>query len=366
MSPKPTLWLRAEHKPLEARVAVTPDVAKLLVGAGYPVIVEESSQRAFSIQEYIDVGCTVKAEHSWRQEADDENIVIGLKELPDDFAAFRQSHIHFAHVYKYQQGWQSTLNAYRRDGGRLYDLEYLVDEDGRRVAAFGYWAGFVGAALSILAWCAQRNNKQLSAVEPWPSQEALVNAVNNALTLVDTKPTVLVIGALGRSGRGALDLCESCALASTSWDQKETAAGGPFDEVLRHHILINCVFLNSPVRAFTNLAHLQKPNRTLSVVGDVSCDPYSKLNPLPIYTECSTMLQPTERILEANDASPLPVDVISIDHLPSLLPHESSQEFSSALAPHLLQLDSPTTGVWKKAADVFDQKIVEAQGDDLL
>lgn len=364
MSTKPTLWLRAEHKPLESRVAVTPTVAKQLIDAGYPVVVEESRQRAFDIQKYIDAGCTVAAEHSWREDAAKDNIIIGLKELPDDFAAFTQSHIHFAHVYKYQQGWQNTLNAYRRDGGRLYDLEYLVDDNGRRVAAFGYWAGFVGAALSILAWCAQRDNIELGAVEPWLSQDALVDTVKNALNSADAKPSVMIIGALGRSGRGALALCQRCAITVTSWDQQETAAGGPFDQILQHHILINCVFLNSPVGAFTTLAHLQNPARTLSVIGDVSCDPYSDLNPLPIYSESTTMLKPTERVIEASELASLPVDVMSIDHLPSLLPVESSQEFSTALAPHLLQLDSLNKGVWKKAAEVFDQKTVEVQGGE--
>ena len=32
-----------------------------------------------------------------------------------------------------------------------HDLEYLVDGEQRRVAAFGYWAGYAGAALGLLA-----------------------------------------------------------------------------------------------------------------------------------------------------------------------------------------------------------------------
>ena len=35
-------------------------------------------------------------------------------------------------------------------GGALLDLEYLTDDHGRRLAAFGYWAGYVGAALAVL------------------------------------------------------------------------------------------------------------------------------------------------------------------------------------------------------------------------
>jgi saccharopine dehydrogenase (NAD+, L-lysine-forming) len=57
--------------------------------------------------------------------------------------------VHFAHCYKQQGGWEAVLARFPRGGGTLYDLEFLQDESGRRVAAFGYHAGFVGAALAI-------------------------------------------------------------------------------------------------------------------------------------------------------------------------------------------------------------------------
>ena len=46
------------------------------------------------------------------------------------------------------------LRRFRDGGGTLYDLEYLTDENGRRMAAFGYWAGYAGAAVSLKAWAA--------------------------------------------------------------------------------------------------------------------------------------------------------------------------------------------------------------------
>ena len=55
-------------------------------------------------------------------------------------------HIQFAHCYKNQGGWETVLARFPRGGGTLLDLEFLVDDKGRRVAAFGYHAGFAGAA----------------------------------------------------------------------------------------------------------------------------------------------------------------------------------------------------------------------------
>ena len=48
------------------------------------------------------------------------------------------------------------LGRFVRGGGQLFDIEFLVDENGRRVAAFGYWAGFAGAAVAVKTWCGQQ------------------------------------------------------------------------------------------------------------------------------------------------------------------------------------------------------------------
>lgn len=48
------------------------------------------------------------------------------------------------------------------------------------------------------------------------------------------KPQILVIGALGRCGRGALDLCRAVGIPDSNllkWDMAETAKGGPFIEI---------------------------------------------------------------------------------------------------------------------------------------
>jgi len=56
-------------------------------------------------------------------------------------------------------------------------------------------------------------------------------------------------------------------------------------------------------------------------------------------------------------ANDLPLSVISIDHLPSLLPREASEAFSAALLPSLLQLkDWKNVRVWKQAEKLFREK----------
>jgi len=354
---KPILWLRSEHKPREARTPITPNTAKQLIEAGFSMNVEHSATRAFNDSAYADAGCNMIEEFSWQQ-APTDAIIIGLKELSEDLGPFTHRHVHFAHVFKNQEGWSGFLNQFNEGGGELYDLEFLVDENGRRIAAFGYWAGYVGAAIALLQWAAQQNGTSLGSLQPWTSRDLLQQTVQQAMEAAGEKPKAMVIGAKGRSGGGAIELCERCGIDVTQWDMEETSAGGPFDAILDHHVMINCVFLNSPIPPFTTHSHLQSASRVLSVISDVSCDPFSDANPLPVYNECTTMDEPSLRIIEA-DA--LPLDLISIDHLPSLLPVESSDEFANALLPYLLNIDQLDQGVWQRAALVFKQKCLEAQ-----
>lgn len=56
-----------------------------------------------------------------------------------------------------------------------------------------------------------------------------------------------------------------------------------------------------------------------------------------------------------------PLSVISIDHLPTLLPREASEQFSTDLLPSLLQFPRRDTAqVWAQAKQLFQEKLGEA------
>lgn len=55
------------------------------------------------------------------------------------------------------------------------------------------------------------------------------------------------------------------------------------------------------------------------------------------------------------------MSVISIDHLPTLLPREASEQFSSDLLPSLLEFrQRETARVWTDAEKLYKQKLAEA------
>jgi saccharopine dehydrogenase (NAD+, L-lysine-forming) len=61
------------------------------------------------------------------------------------------------------------------------------------------------------------------------------------------------------------------------------------------------------------------------------------------------------------------LDVISIDHLPTLLPREASEQFSADLLPSLLEFpDREHARVWRDAKRLYEEKLAEAVKQEKL
>ncbi|MDG1281961.1 MAG: saccharopine dehydrogenase [Pseudorhodobacter sp.] len=345
------IWLRAEQRPNEERVGLTPDGAARLLAAGYRVTVEESSVRAIGIEGFRAAGCAIAPENTW-PDAPQEAIIFGLKELPEDGTPLRHRHILFGHAYKGQPAGQTLLRRFKAGGGTLYDIEYLVDEAGRRVAAFGYWAGYAGAAVALKCWIAQQQGGLLGPVAKSASKDTLLADLAAALAPLSAPlPRAIVIGALGRVGTGASDLCEAMGLSVTKWDMAETASGGPFPEILTHEIFLNAILARPGCPVFVPKSTLHQP-RNLTVIGDIACDPTSDFSPIKVYDRATDWAEPALRVAE-NPA----LDVTAIDNLPSLLPVESSEDFAGLLLPSLLTLKDLEGGVWGRAKALFDEHL---------
>lgn len=219
-----TLHLRSEQKPLEHRSCLTPSTTKSLVDDGYEVHVERSPQdpkrrRIFSDADFEAVGAKLVDDGSW-PDAPRDHIIIGLKELPEQPAfPLVHEHVQFAHCYKGQAGWKDVLGRFSKGNGTLYDLEFLQN-NGRRVAAFGYHAGFAGSALAVKTWSWQllhADGAPLPDIDSFTDGrgyyenenqmvDQLKNDIQQGKTVAGRLPRVLVIGALvRRSPKGSHD-----------------------------------------------------------------------------------------------------------------------------------------------------------------
>ena len=338
------LWVRAEQRAHEQRVGITPQGAAQLIAAGIKVTVEGSDQRCIPLADYAAVGCATAPAGRWPA-APQDALIFGLKELPEDGTPLSHRHIMFGHAYKGQPSGRVLLDRFKAGGGTLFDLEYLLDDAGKRVAAFGYWAGYAGAAVALQCWIAQQAGGIAGPVATHPSADHLRVAMLAKLST--DRPNALIIGALGRVGTGAADLCRDMGIAATLWDMSETASGGPFPEVLDHNIFLNCILARPGTPVFVPSEAGDLP-RQLSVIGDIACDPDSDFSPIKVYDRTTDWDAPALRV---HDAPVL--DVTAIDNLPSMLPRESSEDFAAQLVPHLKTLGNLDAGVWGRAADIF-------------
>jgi saccharopine dehydrogenase (NAD+, L-lysine-forming) len=166
----------------------------------------------------------------------------------------------------------------------------------------------------------------------------------------------MVMGAKGRCGSGACDFARAAGISNDKlmeWDMEETKAGGPFDEILKHEIFVNCIYLSTPIPPFLTKEMLDHETKKLSVISDVSCDATNPHNPIPVYFGATTFDDPLIKV----ETKSSPVDVIAIDHLPTLVPREASDRFAMDLLPTLLQLPNrKESQVWKDAENLYRAK----------
>ncbi|KAH0525470.1 hypothetical protein TsFJ059_007835 [Trichoderma semiorbis] len=321
------IHLRADTKPFERRSPLSPKTAKALLDAGYTVRVERSAERIYNDEEFVEVGAELVPAGSWVK-APKEDIIFGLKELPEDDIDLPHTYIHFQHIFKKQTGWAPSLSRFARAGV----LHPGVTQG--EVPLFENAPALVSHVKSVLEPAIAANNGQA--------------------------PRIIVIGALGRCGSGAVQFCREIGLDEESiikWDMAETAKGGPFKEVVESDIFVNCVYLGpNPAPPFVTFDSLATPERRLRVICDVSCDPNSPNNPIPIYSTWSTFDKPT--IPTSKPVNDPELRIIAIDHLPTLIPRESSDEYSGLLLPALLTLDRrDTEGVWTRAEATYKDRV---------
>lgn len=221
------------------------------------------------------MGCPLVDPLSWKTDAPADAYIVGLKELPEnDDSPLRHKHIFFAHCFKNQGGWRELLQRFDKGKGTILDLEFLNDDNGKRVAAFGYMAGFAGAAVGIDVWCHQKihgSKKSYGVIKPYPNEDALIKYTKERLAAAGKKrkrerdgtlladfifqaasnggkmPKVLVMGALGRCGTGACNFARKAGVPEENiikWDINETKKGGPFPEILDAGKYQSCTFIH--------------------------------------------------------------------------------------------------------------------------
>ena len=349
------IWLRCETRPSERRTPLMPSGAAELIKLGFKVTVERCARRIVADEEYEKIGCIMADSGSWTH-AEKAAVILGLKELPSQPDIINNSHIYFAHAYKNQTGWQNLLSRFLRGRSEVLDIEYLVKKDNSRVVAFGYYAGYMGAALALLHWYCKKV-MTASCLEggiiAYENADILDEEIKKFQALAQgASPKLLIIGAKGRSGKGAAAIMMRHGVDITCWGREETR-NIDRKELLSFDIVINCVFIQKSVPVFIRPEDINSEAK-LSVISDVSCDPFSDFNPLPIYNDVTSWSDPYHKIKGVDGKV---IDLIAIDNLPSLLPKEASLGFAELLLPHLKTLFDGDNAIWEAAKKSYKNAV---------
>ena len=127
--------IKETKTPIDNRVALTPSQARFLMDKfpGTEIVAETSDVRAYSDDEYTALGINIVNDLS------DCDVLFGIKEATIDSIIPNKHYFFFGHIAKMQEYNRPLIKAMINKEITFSDYEYLVDSDGKRVCAFGWW-----------------------------------------------------------------------------------------------------------------------------------------------------------------------------------------------------------------------------------
>jgi len=355
--------LRETKNPPDRRVVVSPKEAKLMTEkfSNIDLYIQTSDYRCFKNEEYAELGLKLV------EDVSDCDILMGVKEVAIDHLVPNKKCLFFSHTAKEQDYNRPLLQAILKNKIQIIDHEYLTDQNGMRLVAFGRWAGLVGAYNGLLAYGEKSGKYQLKKANQCHDLEELNEELKKVKLADDLK--VLITGG-GRVAHGAMEILDKVSgiekitaqqyltkkydhpvyAQIDPWDYLERNDELPFDfkYFIKHpdkhtstfkpytkvtDIFIACHFWdeNSPV--FMTKDDMREDDFKISLIADVSCDIDG---PIPSTVRPSTIAEPlygynpkTEKEVGAYDEGA--VTVMAVDNLPGELPRNASVDFGTGL-----------------------------------
>ena len=353
---------RETNIPPDKRVALIPaDVAGLK--ARYPSIefsVQSSVIRCYSDEEYRLAGVEVV------DNLDDHDLIIGVKEVAVDKLMESKTYVFFAHVAKKQPYNQGLLQEIMQKKITLIDYEYLANEMGIRVIAFGRWAGIVGAYKALLGKGIKKDGYTLKPPYQCFDLEEMFLGLKN----VEIKPGKIIVTGEGRAAGGALEILYAANIKQVSprdylnmkFDYPVFTRIGPqhytrdksgeefnfgkfindpdqFEPAFAPYakttdILVACHFWEPGSPVLFTREEMVNPDFRISLIADVSCD---------INGSIPSTIRPSAIDSPFYDYNPFTgkeekpfsgeqnLTVMAVDNLPNELPRNASADFSNTM-----------------------------------
>jgi saccharopine dehydrogenase (NAD+, L-lysine forming) len=337
MLPNKKIWIRRETFDNELRCPLVPSDVGILVNLGFTVVVESCTTRCYHDEEFKKYGA-VLTKDAWI--AANDYLIIGLKELKHMEKLDHHCHLYFSHSFKNQKNSEIILQTFSKSNSLLFDLEYFL-ENNQRMIAFGYWAGVVGAVLGLAQFYLKLSRQQLHSLNHFDSLDKLLEIIPLDRNI---KPKICLIGPGGRTGQGVLHVMTRLGFDCIVFLKEDSK-----DNLQDFDILYNCILLKQNVGIWLDDNTVFSNN---IVITDISCDYTNPFNPIALYNCATSWEKPVYKYNEF-------VDIIAIENLPSLLPKESSNDFSSTLVKILATLPTDENNYWKNNLDFYFDSVTK-------
>ncbi len=363
--------IREGKVPPDSRAPLNPQQCDYLRSEfGIDLVVQPSPIRIFKDEEYVAAGVPLQ------ENLEDRDILLGVKEVPVEQLMEGKSYAFFSHTHKKQPYNRPLLQAILKKKVQLIDYEVLTDRKGRRVIAFGYFAGVVGAHNGFWTYAQRTNTFEL------PRMCSLFDykSAKEVYALLDLPPIKVVLTGSGRVASGAVRVLEDMGLQRVAPKDylEKTFSKAVYTQLhskdyIRHKegkafvkahfykkpddyiadfkaysdvsdMMINGIFWNNKAPAFFTREDMANPDFNIKVIADITCD-IAPISSIPSTLKASTIADPVfgynpkvgEEVAPYQEGM---IDMMTIDNLPSELPRDASTAFGEMFIkevfPHLL------------------------------
>lgn len=354
--------------PEDNRVALTPELAKKLMenNPGLEIIVQPSSTRAYSDEEYKEVGIKLSEDLS------DCDLLLGIKEAQINTLIPNKKYMFFGHIAKMQEYNKPLFKDLIDKNITFTDYEYLVDDNGNRLVAFGWYAGVVGLYYTLRGWGIRNKSYDLPQPHIGFSIEELVKNLKN----VDLGNARIVITGRGRVSQGAQYILkrigakeltkeefislegeegiEYCVASLSDLVANNVALAFDRDEFKAHpenyhsifkpyaksaDILLSCHFWANGEPVYLDQESFRNKEFRIQMIGDITCDIMGSIkSTLRSTTHKDPFFDynPYSESEEPAFSNPCNVTVMAVDTCPNALSRETSQNFGENLIKYVL------------------------------
>lgn len=381
--------IREGKTPPDSRVPLIPQQCKSVQEKfNIPILVEPSAGRCYSDAEYQKAGIEMGTDMA------SCDVLLGVKEVPIDQLIPDKTYCFFSHTIKKQAYNRKLLQNILEKNIRLIDYEVLTDDKGRRLIAFGRFAGMVGAHNALYTY-AQRTGlfKMKRMKDHLDYAEA-----KKKYKSIHFPPIKIVLTGTGRVGNGAAEVLKDMGIREVDPEDflKHRYQEAVFTQLRLSYyvgrpdgrafapkefyahperfvsvfqpffkasdIMINGIFWDNQAPAFFTREDMCSADFNIKVIADVTCD-IAPVSSIPSTLRAATIADPIFGYDPQTRVETVPhqahvIDMMTIDNLPNELPRDASKAFGRQFIDHILpEFLKPESAILERATIARDGKL---------